>query len=270
MKNERVGRLLLISAFILIALAIVVLVVNAQDADYPPEPDWDSRWVRLNFVISVDVAGYRDGLILIRFENNSGRTYEGVDVWGYYPAQRVRYTDDEGNPISPPVVEPDTRWPLGRYGLLRPYEITIPLGVSYLELDSTYFMLAYEGRTSPFVQGSYSGSGRNTYQSTDGLTLAPIEYEYPVYSGDNFGINSNVVTPQPTPAIPFNICFDFVILVQGAAQYQIYRVAPADDQFIVGGSIAFGQDFEWVNNTGAGGTFYLLIDGVEYSRRYCN
>lgn len=253
-----------------VVLLMVVIITSvasltAQDADYPEEPIVDVAYIRGNFPISTAMVGYRDGLYLIRFENNSGRDYFGVDVWGYYPIQRVRYEDDFGNPLNPPEIVPDTRWALGRYGWLRSYEISVLQGVTYLEFDANLYRLAYNNRTSPWVMGSWVNSS-NTYLVVPGA-LAPIEQEYPLFPEVNF----NVVTPQPTTVIP-TYCFDFIILISTANQYQIWRESTSGgaDQLIQSGSVTFGADFEWFNTTGGGGRFYLLIDGTEYIRKYCN
>lgn len=269
---------LLVFPILLLFTTFLVTAQQTPEADYPDFNELipDPAWIRMNFPIDVEMIGFRSepsnpdgiGLYLVQITNESGQVFgdspdEDVDVWGYYPIQRRTYEQD-----GSVTIYPVTRWAMGRYGWQRPYNIEIPVGVSYLELDAPNVYISFNGRYSFQTGDTYTGPARDTY-SPGGLALAPITVSYPQFSAEY-----NVITPEPIVIIP-DYCFDFVFIQQGTYNYRI-REEIADGVFseIEYGVITWGQNFEWVapfrgrftfeidEDTGAGESWVIFSLGL--------
>jgi len=253
-----------IVTFVLLLLLLVAPVSAQQppEADYPAFPEGDYSWILSNFAIEVEIVGFRDGCAvgcsLVKITNDTGQVYgdtldENVDVWGNYPQQRRIYFDENGAPYDPVLIQPDTRWVTSRWGRLRPYDIVIPLGVSYLEMDTPWVLISFQGRYSARTWDAVYGVQTPNYNTLAGLNLVTILNSYP----QNPEIPYNIIEPLPTPDYS-NLCFDFVFLIQGTYNYRVRQAINGQYFELVFSSVSFGDNIEWVAPAQA--FYYFEID----------
>lgn len=219
----------IIIAVALLLLAVVLAVGAQDDLDYPPLPEHSVPFFtgysnyRINGVC-IDTATGRGVYNITADPNFAPPDVMVFDVWSYY------------NTLN-------ARWPGGRSGWLRPYQVRVYPGQdNFIAVDTLNWARIARGGLTDYRQTSHVYGAVNC-PNFGNIGMAEIIAEYPQTSVVYNPPGATYIPPQSMtgPGQGVRSACTSIVNLGGAQSYRIYEVRPDGTQNTIdSGTLAYG------------------------------